>query len=306
MGSSAFVQSVGIIVREGFEVVLLVGAMLAVVRQSGFPQQARGLWWGGSLALLASFGTALLADRLFRNEAGVEVIEGVTLLVAAAVLFYVGHWLLAKADVTRWQAYLKDRIRRAARRESLLALGVLAFVAVYREGVETVLFYRALLVAEPGAGGAVALGLGVGSLLLGAACYGIYRFGVRIPLRPFFTVTSALLLLLAFVFTGKGLHELQEGGSLAETPIAFFFRLPALGVYPTLETLLGQALMLLAIAAPLLLQRARRSGARRWSADGTCVQPGSDASPPSSSAPLPSPPANPSAATSAVSGASRR
>jgi high-affinity iron transporter len=264
--TSAFLQSLTIIAREGFEVVLLLGALLAVVRHAGLADQVRGIWAGATLALLASLATAALVELLFRSSAQVEILEGVTLLAAVVVLFLVGHWLLAKADVARWQAYLKKRVRQAARGRSFLALGSVAFVAVYREGAETVLFYRALLSAEESSGGAVLLGFLLGVGLLAILCYAIYRFGMRIPLRPFFGITSGLLLLLAVVFAGKGLHELQEGGLLGETAIGFP-RLPALGVYPTLETLAGQALVLLATLAPLARARVRRRPGTEPSSD---------------------------------------
>jgi high-affinity iron transporter len=254
---SAFLQSFTIIAREGLEVVLILGAMLAVLRKDGSMPHAAGLWWGTALAVLASLATAALATALFRSAEQVEVLEGVTMLAATGVLFYVGHWLLAKVDVARWQAYIKRQVRSAAGRGSIWALGAVAFVAVYREGVETVLFYRALISSEPTAGGPVLVGLALGIVGLAILCYAIYRFGLRIPLRPFFAVTSAFLLFLAFVFAGKGLHELQEGGVFPETSIGFP-RLPPLGIYPTVETLAMQAVVLVAIFVPLFLRRIRR------------------------------------------------
>lgn len=246
--SPSFLQSFGIIAREGFEVVLLIGAMLAVARKSGAGERLHGLWWGAGLAAVASIVLALLADLLFRSAEDVELLEGATLLVAATVLLWVGHWLLAKVDVARWQAYVRSKVRSAAGRGSTFALAAIAFVAVFREGVETVLFYRALL-ADGAAPSPVLAGFAIGLALLALLCYAIYRFGLRIPLKPFFAATSALLLLLAFTFAGKGLHELQEAGALSETDLSVP-GLPVLGVYPTVETLVGQTLVALAILIP--------------------------------------------------------
>jgi high-affinity iron transporter len=184
------------------------------------------------------------------------MLEGLTLLLAAAVLVFVGHWLLAKADVVRWKRYLEKRLVGGAGAGSALALGLVSFLAVYREGVETVLFYRALLSTEGASNAAIVAGLVAGLLALAGLCYGIYRFGVRIPLRPFFAGTSAVLLLLAFVFAGKGVHELQEARVVSEARVPFI-RLSALGIYPTVETLATQALVLVAIALPAF-HRARR------------------------------------------------
>jgi high-affinity iron transporter len=259
---SDFLQSLTIIGREGLEVVLILGAMLAVVRHAGEGRRAGALWWGAGLAGLASVVTAVGLEGLFRTTERVELLEGVTLLTAALVLFWVSHWLLARADAVRWSAYVKDRVRRASRGGSTFALGTVAFLAVYREGAETVLFYRAMLARGDVEPGAVALGFGAGLLALGVVVAGVARVGLRVPLRPFFTVTSALLLFLAFTFTGHGIHELQEAGLVPESRVPGP-RVPFLGLHPTAETLLAQALFLIAVPLPLLPRAIRRWSAAR-------------------------------------------
>lgn len=235
---------------------LIVGAMLAVLRKVDPGRGAGALWGGVAAGLGASLVTAALVQAAFHSSQHVELLEGLTLLVAAVVLLWVGHWLLAKSDVARWKAYLVRRVRRGAGAGSALALGLVSFLAVYREGVETVLFYRALLSAEDAQAGAVIAGLAVGLVALALVCWVIFRFGVRMPLRPFFAGTSALLLLLAFVFAGKGVHELQEAGRLSESGLPLV-RIPSLGLYPTVETLVAQATVLCAIALPMLVWAGR-------------------------------------------------
>ncbi len=235
---------------------LIVGAMLAVLRKVDPGRGAGALWGGVAAGLGASLVTAALVQAAFHSSQHVELLEGLTLLVAAIVLLWVGHWLLAKSDVARWKAYLVRRVRRGAGAGSALALGLVSFLAVYREGVETVLFYRALLSAEDAQAGAVIAGLAVGLVALALVCWVIFRFGVRMPLRPFFAGTSALLLLLAFVFAGKGVHELQEAGRLSESGLPLV-RIPSLGLYPTVETLVAQATVLCAIALPMLVWAGR-------------------------------------------------
>ncbi len=245
----AFLQSLIIIGREGLEVVLILAAMLAVLHKVDAGRSAGALWWGAAIGVAASLATAALVQVVFRSSRHVELLEGLTLLLAAAVLLFVGHWLLAKANVVRWKAYLERRLRGGVGAGSAVALGLVSFLAVYREGVETVLFYRALLSTEEAPAAVVLAGLAAGLVALSLLCYGIYRFGLRIPLRPFFAGTSALLLLLAFVFAGKGVHELQEAGVLAESGLPFL-RFPSLGLYPTTETLVSQVVVLCAIALP--------------------------------------------------------
>jgi high-affinity iron transporter len=190
-----------------------------------------------------------------------EALEGVTLLVATAVLFYVSYWLLSKIEVAKWNAFVKGRLEGALSTGSSWALASVAFLAVYREGFETILFYKALLTsAGSGAGGtpAVAAGVLLGAVALVVVYVAISRFGVKIPLRPFFAVTSAMLYYMAFVFAGKGIAALQEGGLVQMTVLEWAPRIPVLGIYPTAESLALQGLLVaLVVFAVAWLQRRR-------------------------------------------------
>jgi high-affinity iron transporter len=142
---------------------------------------------------------------------------------------------------------VKGKVQEALSSGSALALVSVAFLAVYREGFETMLFYKALFVAAGAGAGVmpVVAGMAVGSVVLVVAYLAINRFGVRLPLKPFFGVTSAFLYYMAFVFAGKGIAELQEGGLVGTTIVPWAPRIPALGVYPTVESLALQAVLLL-------------------------------------------------------------
>jgi hypothetical protein len=123
---------------------------------------------------------------------------------------------------------------------------------VYREGFETVLFYKALFLAGAGSALPVFLGMAVGGVALAVVYFAINRYGVKIPLKPFFGITSAFLYYMAFVFAGKGIAELQEGGLVGTTVLPWAPRVPALGIYPTLESLSLQAVLLLFLVAGLV------------------------------------------------------
>jgi high-affinity iron transporter len=148
---------------------------------------------------------------------------------------------------------VKCKVQDAVTSGSSLALASAAFLAVYREGFETVLFYKALFVSG-GAGGTVmpvVSGIIAGTAILVVVYFAINRFGVRLPLKPFFGITSAFLYYMAFVFAGKGIAELQEGGFVPTTILSWAPRVPSLGIYPTLESLTAQAVLLLLFAAAL-------------------------------------------------------
>ncbi len=250
--ANLFVQSFVIMLREGLEAILIVGALMTFLSRMGAAHRKREINYGVGAAVVASLLTAVALETVFvLSPAKREGLEGATMLLATVVLFYVSYWLLSKMEVVRWNHFVKSKVADALSGGSALALASAAFLAVYREGFETVLFYKALFVSAT-AGGAmpVAAGMAVGALLLVGVYLAIDRFGVRLPLKPFFAVTSAFLYYMAFVFAGKGIADLQEGGAIGTTVAAWAPRIPALGIYPTVESLVAQGLLvLLAIAA---------------------------------------------------------
>jgi high-affinity iron transporter len=171
-----------------------------------------------------------------------EVTEGVGSVFAAIVLLSVGLWMHQKSSAGRWQAYLKDKLTAAMSRRSAWALFLLAFIAVYREVFETVLFYSAL-VAE-GNGQALLAGFAVAVVLLAAIAWALLRTSARMPIGRFFSITSVLVAALAVVLIGKGVAALQEAGWVGVHPV-WAPRVDFLGILPTAETLLAQLAVLL-------------------------------------------------------------
>jgi high-affinity iron transporter len=243
--SEAFFQSLLIILREGFEAILVVGAVVAFLLKTGHRERLRSIWMGIVLALVASGLTAVvLRTVLAAIPASQEIIEGLTLLVAVAVLFSVSYWLISRVEAAKWQQFIREKVNTALEHGGGRALAFVAFLAVYREGAETALFYQALFNEGSHVVLPISLGIVVGFAGLAIIFTLFYRFGVRIPLRPFFSVTSVLLYYMAFVFTGKGIKELQEGNAVPISSIPGFPTVEALGLYPTWQTVLAQMVLL--------------------------------------------------------------
>lgn len=243
--TALFTQSLVLMLREGLEAILVVGALLTFLSRTGASHRRKEIHWGVAAAIAASALTAVGLETVFRLSAShQEALEGGTMIVAVLVLFYVSYWLLSKMEVTKWTNFVRSRVETAVSSGSALALVSAAFLAVYREGFETILFYKALF-ASGGVGDAapVALGLVAGLLVLAGVYVAINRFGIRLPLKPFFAVTSAFLYLMAFVFAGKGVAELQAGRMLPITYVPGAPRFPALGIYPTMETMIAQGIL---------------------------------------------------------------
>jgi high-affinity iron transporter len=246
-----FLNAALIIVREGLEAALVLAAILALLRVMNAKHAVPYIHLGWLLALCSGIVTWFLAQTIFGLDGKhSESVEGLTTLLAAALLFYMGYWLHTKTEARRWQEYVRDKLQGALSGKGILALVGVSFFAVYREAFEVVLFYQALWLQSSRALEVIwgfLSGLAVLVLLVTA----IFRLGLKIPLTYFFAATGALLYLLAFTFAGEGVKELQEAGWLDVTPLRIPLHLPVLGIYPTVQTLGAQALILLALVGTL-------------------------------------------------------
>ena len=244
-GWEAFFQSLLIILREGFEAILVIGAVVAFLLKMGHRERLHSIWVGIILGIAASLATAVVLKTLLgAMPASREIVEAVTMLVAVVVLFSVSYWLISKVEAAKWQKFIREKVTLALEHGGGKALALVAFLAVYREGAETALFYQALFNEGPNVGVPLALGIVIGLGVLGIIFTLFYRYGVKIPMRPFFTVTSLLLYYMAFVFMGKGVRELQEGNIVPITVIPGGPHVEAMGIYPSVQTLTAQTILI--------------------------------------------------------------
>jgi high-affinity iron transporter len=248
-----FVYSLMIILREGFEAILIITAIVAYLVKTDNRDKLKVIYNGCISALVMSVLTAILVKWVLKtSSASQEAMEGATMLLASAVLFSVSYWLISKAEAQKWVAYIKDKVGGSLSSNSLRALWFAAFLAVYREGAETVLFYQALA-SDSAASGvtAVAGGFVIGCIAL-AGIYLAMRYGaVKLPIRPFFLFTGALLYYMSFVFAGKGVMELISGKLFEPTLVSWMPTIQFVGVYPYVQTLIPQVIITLAAAAGL-------------------------------------------------------
>jgi high-affinity iron transporter len=244
---ATFLSAFVIFLREGLEAILILAAIFALLikaeRRDALPYVHIGwiaaLALGGITWLVASYVVAVSGSTR-------EMTEGVTALVAAAVLLYVGFWMHRKAYAGRWRTFLQSQLRNALSARTMWALALVSFLAVYREAFETVLFYQALWIQAAPAYVPVLGGLVAAGVALAVLGWLIFRGSIRLPLGWFFGATSVLLALLSVVFVGKGVAALQEAGTLPVDPVNVP-GMPALGLYPNLQGLALQMLLILII-----------------------------------------------------------
>lgn len=260
-----FFKSFLILLREGAEAMLVVSALAAYLRRAGAADRVWVIYAGVAVAIPLSLLTGwAIVTVLASTGASLAVIEGVTMLLAAAVLFYVSFWMFSKREAKRWEQWVAGQMERALDSGSLLTLGLAACLAVYREGAETVLFYQALAASAPGQTAALTAGFATASLALAGLYLLLRQAALRLPFRLFFGGTAALLYLMCVIFVGHAIIELQAAAWLVSTYLPSFPHIAWLGLAPTREGLLAQgSLLLLPAAAWLALHRRRGEGDAR-------------------------------------------
>ncbi len=260
--SSAFVQAAVILLREGLEALLVIAALAAYLNKAGAHERLPALYSGAGIAVIASLVAAWIFE-VFNNGVHNDLLEGVVILLAAALMLYVSGWLIVRQDPRAWQGYLRAKADAALARRTGLAVAALAFLAVFREGAETVLFVHALAKTAGGWTFGLFAGLAVAAVMLFLLFFVINGVARRIPLRPLFLLTSAFLFIMAIKFIGEAVQEFQEQQYLGftEVPVVGVW-LDKIGFNPTVEAVsLQLVVIVLALITFIVLDRRGRQAA---------------------------------------------
>lgn len=253
-----FGQSFIIIFREGLEAVLLISVLLGYLEAAKATQYRKPILMGMGAAGVATVGTFfLLRTVLAELPVGRELLEAITALVAVAVLFYVSFWLVARLEQKRWLEFLRARIWTAVSAGSTVALVLVGFTAVYREGFETALFYQSLQSFGAGLGGYILGGLLLGVVALVIAAWLIFKLGRKLPIKAFLSTAVILLMATSVAFLGNAVRALQSADVVGlhnwdDWPRVPIFFSQSLGYWPSRETLASQAALTLVYLAGAL------------------------------------------------------
>jgi high-affinity iron transporter len=235
---SVFFAALLILLREGFEALVVVGALLAVLKKMNAPAQARIVYAAVVAALVLGIAALLFAQAALAG-ANREWMETIVSFFAVAMLLYAALWLNARATMSHFMTDLREQMKTAIGAGSSLGLFTVAFTAVGRESFETALFIQGL--AGDSAEGAL-WGAAAGLLAVCVMVVVIRRVGFVLPMKTLFSASTALLLATAVMVLGKGIHGLQEVGVVALKPMPFI-ELPLLGIYADAASLLPQLLL---------------------------------------------------------------
>ncbi len=255
-----FFYAAGILFREGLEALLVIIALVAGVRQAGQSDRTRAIYAGAIGALATSLVLAWAVEHVIGDNAS-DTLEGVFQLLAAATLFYVSSWMTARGQARRWTNFIDAKVVAASKsRGPALALAATAFLAVMREGAETIVFFQALAAGatETVERHAVMMGVVAGAIALAIVFLILRRVTYLIPIGPIFAATSILLYAMAVIFAGQGIASFQESGVMSATFVSAVPTIPMLGIFPTIQTLAAQMLLLTLALAAIVRPRLRR------------------------------------------------
>lgn len=241
-----FAVAAGIFLREALEAALILITLLSVVRTMAHPRAVYFIHGGW----ISAFTVGIICWVFSGWVVGIsglrrELLEGSISLFAVAILLYFGFWLHRKTEVGKWRVFINQLVKSALDNKKLFGLASVAFMGVFREAFETVLFLRAVSIESPGQ--EVALGLGViasFSVVLLVATIAL-KYSARLPLRQLFSLSSFMMVFLAFILIGKSVHAFQEAGVITISRVGISFRVDWLGLFPTLENLVPQILLIL-------------------------------------------------------------
>ncbi len=246
-----FITAFGLLVREGLEAILVIVAIVAYLIKTGNKEMLKGVYLGSFAAILASVLLAWFLEYMMGDASGVarELLEGWTMFLAVAVLFYVSNWMLSKADNIAWENYISGKVQQSIDSKSQWTLIFAAFIAVMREGAELILFYEAAFTGGMSNPVYIAYGIAAGVAVLVAVWVAFRYFSVKLPLRAFFLFTSILLFLMCISFMGKGVTELTEADVITgrtTIPAMKGFSIEILSIYDRAETLIPQIMLVIA------------------------------------------------------------
>ncbi|QJC90614.1 ferrous ion permease EfeU [Bacillus inaquosorum] len=245
-------------IREGMEALLVIGALLTMTKKARVTRSSTWIWGGASAGLVVSLAAGIGVTLLFSSNIFGEnnfLLGGVTGVLSAVMLLYVGVWLHRNASMDKWREKINTQKSQALKKRSLLSFGLIAFLAVVREGLETVIFFIGLVGKLPLTEliGGTAAGLFV-LVIVGVL---MIKLGMRIPLKPFFLLSMAVVLYMCVKFLGTGVHSLQLAGILPSDAESWLPSISVLGIYPSVYSTVPQLLILLFLLIALVSEAAK-------------------------------------------------
>ncbi|MEO9021987.1 MAG: FTR1 family protein [Ginsengibacter sp.] len=252
----SFLIAASILLREGLEAVLIIITILGLLKSLKAEDAIKWVHFGWMTAIAIGIASWFLTGWLISFGAQYrEAMEAIGSLMAVIILVYVGFWLHNKTEAKKWKQFVEVRITKMIDSKKMIGLAFISFIVVFREAFESVLFLSSLqLQVDDGSKNGIWIGALSAIVVVIVLSKFLLQFSVKIPIQKLFKYSSIVILVLAVVLAGQGVHAFQEGGWLSVTGFPINFHSDVLGIYPTLETWAAQ-LIILSIAVSILYLR---------------------------------------------------
>jgi high-affinity iron transporter len=254
-----FWDSALILLREGLEALLIILALVSFLEKSGQKPMRKWIYIGAFVGILLSAVAAILMSTILNSptvDTNRELMEGYIGLLAAAMMVGVGIWLHSKSSVASWNRYISKQMGNAISSGSVFAMAAISFLSVFREGAETIVFYAGI--APKMETSQFVLGIVVALLVLTIFAFVLFKASGKIPVHKFFAVATVLIYVLAFKIIGVSLHTLQLRDAVSTTIVDGLPVISFIGFYPTVETMIGQAILLVLVVVTIIFKKKQK------------------------------------------------
>lgn len=248
-----------ILLREGLEALLIILALASFLESARQKSMRKWIYVGALAGILVSIVAAILMSTILRSatiDTSRELMEGYVGLLAAAMMIGVGIWLHSKSSMKSWNSYISKQMGSAISSGSVVAMATVSFLSVFREGVETLIFYAGI--APKMETTQFVLGIIVALLILGIIAIVLFKASGKISIHKLFAVATILIYLLAFKIIGVSLHTLQLRDTVSTTIVDGLPVISSIGFYPTAETMIGQAILLALVVATIIYKKKQK------------------------------------------------
>ncbi|MBG9205717.1 FTR1 family protein [Staphylococcus sciuri] len=245
--SYTFWDAALIILREGVEALLIIMALLTVTRKSEQTKASKWIVIGSVIGIVLSIALAFIFKAIFENLGSTrELTEGLVGIGSVILMIIVGIWLHSKSSLDSWQNFINKNMDKAMSTGSIVTFGLVAFLSVFREGAETIIFY--LGIVGKISTWSLILGIIVASVILALIAIFFNQITKWIPIHRLFFIMSLFIFILAFKILGVSIHTLQILNIVPQHTINHLPFIDLIGFYPTYETLIPQlALVILVV-----------------------------------------------------------
>lgn len=245
--SYTFWDAALILLREGVEALLIIMALLTVTRKSEQTKASKWIITGSVIGIVLSIALAFIFKAIFENLGSTrELTEGLVGIGSVILMIIVGIWLHSKSSLDSWQNFINKNMDKAMSTGSIVTFGLVAFLSVFREGAETIIFY--LGIVGKISTWSLILGIIVASVILALIAIFFNQITKWIPIHRLFFIMSLFIFILAFKILGVSIHTLQILNIVPQHTIIHLPFIDLIGFYPTYETLIPQlALVILVV-----------------------------------------------------------